>query len=294
MADYRAVVRKYPPALEYLRKASWIRRGDVLSYAPNLLARNFTTDAFGFRHTQFFGRDISVSNALEFKKVGLLLGSSHVFGFGLAGNEHSLASRLSQALKMPVFGISFPEADTRTLTAVAQRLFTIIGGRLKLIMLATGGDYTRYCYTGQCDAMFGPPVLPRDERTIDAPVRLAPFDSLIAFSAYWVEMLNASVQAFGARCTLVEDLTFFEKPRADAAELECGLGAANDAPTQQRFERHIARVYDFGDARRHHAAKAGIGLLKFPPQAEVRFIDEFHYRSDSIVEIANKIAAELL
>jgi len=47
--------------------------------------------------------------------VGLVLGSSHLFGFGLKSNAETLPSRLSERFGFPFIGIVYPEADTRTL-----------------------------------------------------------------------------------------------------------------------------------------------------------------------------------
>jgi hypothetical protein len=63
--------------------------GDVLAYAPEVRTASFSTDEFGFRHTRFQGQDIGLGNIEDYDRVGLILGSSHLFGFGLAGNAET-------------------------------------------------------------------------------------------------------------------------------------------------------------------------------------------------------------
>jgi len=50
MANYRTVVRYFPAAQDYLQQRKWVRRGDVLAYAPRAQTPSFSTDEFGFRH----------------------------------------------------------------------------------------------------------------------------------------------------------------------------------------------------------------------------------------------------
>ena len=50
MANYRTLLRHFPAAQDYLNQRKWIRRGDVLAYAPRAHTPSFSTDEFGFRH----------------------------------------------------------------------------------------------------------------------------------------------------------------------------------------------------------------------------------------------------
>ena len=95
-----------------------------------------------FRHTRFQGQDIGLGNIEDYDRVGLILGSSHLFGFGLAGNAETLPSQLSELLGYPVFGIAYPEADTRTLYSTMLRLLRQFSRRIGHIVLLTGGDFT--------------------------------------------------------------------------------------------------------------------------------------------------------
>ena len=148
MANYRAIVRQFPCAVDYLRHATkWVRRGDVLAYPPLVRTSSFSTDAFGFRHTCFEGREIGIGDIHTYPRVGLVLGSSHVFGFGLSENSETLPSQLSELIGYPFFGIAFPEADTRTLHAALARMAQQFADRIQHVILIAGGDFTRFCYS---------------------------------------------------------------------------------------------------------------------------------------------------
>lgn len=77
MANYRSILRHFPAGQDYLQQRKWVRRGDVLAYAPNACTPSFSTDALGFRHTSFGGRDVGVADIEAFEQIGLILGSSH-------------------------------------------------------------------------------------------------------------------------------------------------------------------------------------------------------------------------
>jgi hypothetical protein len=53
MANYRAIIRHFPAAQDYLQQRKWVRGGDVLAYAPEVRTASSSTDEFGFRHTRF-------------------------------------------------------------------------------------------------------------------------------------------------------------------------------------------------------------------------------------------------
>jgi hypothetical protein len=112
----------------------------------------------------------------DYSRAGFVLGSSHIFGFALGSNGETLPSQLSQAFGYPVFGIAYPEADTRTLHATLLRLLRQYGKRTGIVILITGGDFTRYCYVESADPLSGPPILPIDPRLKrSADAQKAPF-----------------------------------------------------------------------------------------------------------------------
>lgn len=291
MANYRAVIRYFPAAQDYLQQRKWVRRGDVLAYAPGLHAPSFSTDEFGFRHTRFQDRDVGFGQVGEFQRVGLVLGASHLFGFGLAGNDQTLPSQLSALLGYPVFGIAYPEADTRTLYATLLRLLQQCSDRVAWIVLLSGGDFTRFCYTGTADPLFGSPLLPVAASETDATQKH--FANLLHFSSYWLTACAALTAQAGARFYLGWDCTFFEKSaNADATEEACGLGLPRSDKQTARFTRHRHNARAFLTERRQLAERLKVPLIRYPAD-ELLFIDEFHYRAESQRLIAERLVAQI-
>lgn len=292
MANYRAIVRHFPAAQDYLQQRKWIRRGDVLAYTPGLRSKSFSTDAFGFRHTSFEGRDVGLGQIDAYPKVGLVLGSSHLFGFGLAGNDETLPSRLSALLGYPVFGIAYPEADTRTLSATLLRLLRQFPGRIAAIVLLTGGDFTRYCYTQTADQLFGPPLLPVAAAETHADAQRH-FADLLHFTGLWSSLCVALAAQTGARFFLGDDSTFFEKSEADATEIACSLGDPRSDKQAKRFTCHRQHAGAFGMERRRLADKLSVPLIRYPEPSVLRFVDEYHYRAESQRLIAERLAEHM-
>ena len=162
-------------------------RGDVLAYAPGARTPSFSTDDFGFRHTRFEDRDIGIANIEDYERIGFVLGSSHIFGFPLGHNGETLPSRLSERFGYPVFGIAYPEADTRTLHATLLRLLRQFAKRTEHVILITGGDFTRYCYVEGADPLFGPPILPVDARFRPAADTETEFANFLHFTRFWTK-----------------------------------------------------------------------------------------------------------
>lgn len=187
MANYRTLVRYFPAAQDYLQQRKWVRRGDVLAYAPGARTPSFSTDDFGFRHTRFEDRDIGIANIEDYERIGFVLGSSHIFGFPLGHNGETLPSRLSERFGYPVFGIAYPEADTRTLHATLLRLLRQFAKRTEHVILITGGDFTRYCYVEGADPLFGPPILPVDARFRPAADTETEFANFLHFTRFWTK-----------------------------------------------------------------------------------------------------------
>lgn len=259
MANYRTVVRYFPPALHYLRQRKWVRRGDVLAYAPGVRAPSFSTDALGFRHTNFQGRDIGIANIEDYGRLGLVLGSSHLFGFGLKANGETLPSRLSERFGYPFLGVVYPEADTRTLHATLFQLLRQAGKRIANVILITGGDFTRYCYVESADPLFGPPMLASDARSKQAAGSDTEFASFIHFTCFWTRACGELAKEAGVPLSLAEDVTFFEKSNPDATEAACELGVPRG---ELQTKVHLASASLCGILRR-----ASQACRDLPPQA---------------------------
>ncbi len=293
MANYRTLLRYFPPAQDYLNQRKWIRRGDVVAYKPMVQTSSFSTDEFGFRHTHFDGRDIGLANIEDYERVGLVLGSSHLFGFALGGNGKTLPSQLSQIYGYPFFGIAYPEADSRTLHATLLRLLRRHAKRTRQVLLIPGGDFTRYCYAETADPLFGPPMLPVDARLKPAEEAKAQFANLLHFTSLWTEACAELAALAGARFCLADDVTFFEKSTADATERACELGLAQDETQRNRFGAHRRHAEAFQRERRRLAEAKGLRLLSYPEPDDLLFIDEYHYRAESQALIAKHLAKQI-
>jgi hypothetical protein len=276
MADYLRTARQFPAVRDYLRHRRWIKRGDVTAYAPHIETSAFSTDAFGFRHTVFGGRRYGLGDAPTLPRYALVLGSSHVFGFGLAGNEETMGSQLSERLGYPCLTVCFPEADSRTLHAALMRILTQIANRPRRIFLFNGGDLTRFAYSGQADPLFGSPDFQRGV----PPAGETGVEPLIQFTTFWVRQTYDAVTAAGIGFELADEPTFFEKPSPDAIEADCALGVATPA-NASRFALHKRFVWQFHEARR--IARRALGREAWSAiYPDCQYIDEFHYRASTI------------
>ena len=223
----------------------------------------FSTDEFGFRHTQFEGRDLGLADIEDYERIGLVLGSSHLFGFALAGNSETLPSQLSQIFGYPFFGIAYPEADTRTLHATLLRLLRQFAKPTRQVLLITGGDFTRYCYGETADPLFGPPMLPVDPRLRQAADAQTQFANLLHFTSLWTEACAELAAQAGASFCIADDVTFFEKSAADPTETACELGQARGVMQEKRFSSHRRHGETFARERRLLAEAKGLKLVSY-------------------------------
>jgi hypothetical protein len=293
MANYRTLVRHFPSAQDYLQQRKWVRRGDVLGYAPGAQTPSFSTDAFGFRHTRFEDRDIGLANVAEYDRVGLVLGSSHIFGFALSHNSETLPSQLSERFGYPFLGIAFPEADTRTLHASLLRLSGQFAKRIANVVLITGGDFTRYCYVETADPLFGPPILPVESRLKRVTEPDTEFANFLHFAFFWTKACGELAREAGINFVLADDLTFFEKSAPDATEKACELGVARSELQQKRFGTHRRHALVFQRERRRLAEACRFKLVSFPEADDLLFVDEYHYRAESQCLIAARIGEQI-
>ena len=292
MADFRALVRHVPAVRDYLRHRRWVRRGDVVAYAPDLACPSFTTDAAGFRRGVLGGRPHGIAECMAAPRHALVLGSSHVFGFGLASDAETLPSCLGARLGLPCANIAFPEADTRTLHAVLVNVLSR-GARPAAVVLLTGGDFTRHAFGLSADPVFGSPNVedaraPADEAAARA-AGAASLGAALAASTLWTRAVAALCRAHGVPLILGVDVTFMEKPAPDAQEAACGLGQAG-GPTQRiRFDHQRRHGAAFYAARRALAGELDLPLAG-PDAADMLFIDEYHYRAASMEAFADILA----
>lgn len=294
MANYREIVRHVPAVRSYIRHRRWVKRGDVTAYAPNLEGGAFSTDAYGFRHGEVDGARHGLATALSGSRYGLVLGSSHVFGFGLDSDAQTIPSRLSAHVGLPCLNVSFPEADLRTLHAAAARISAETPRPPDFIVCFAGGALSRYCYTRRCDPLFGPPDFLRaepDGPSGGSPAEAIAFRNLLAYADFWLEQLLALADTYACPLVLHTESTAFRKARLDEQERACSLTEATNAQELARFATHRLRDAPFIE---HWLARAKGRALDAPglPDA-LSFIDEFHYTAAACDLIAAEIARSL-
>src|SRR5687768_17568579 len=146
MADLNILMRLRPEYGQFLNQRNLVHRGEVVVFRPNTRTRHFSTDAGGFRHSVLRGEPFAVRDALRREQYGLVLGSSHIFGLGVTGNEHTLPSVLSERFGIPFANASLPEGNSRNLFS----LLTVFLGRAPrppaVVVYFSGGDFTSFCY----------------------------------------------------------------------------------------------------------------------------------------------------
>lgn len=294
MANYREIVRRFPAARHYVRQRRWVERGDVTAYEPNVEAGAFSTDAYGFRHTELNGIRYDLSAAFGREPYGLVLGSSHVFGFGLESNAQTIPSRLSARLDLPCLNVSFPEADLRTMHAVAARITSQAARPPMFICCFVGGTLTRYCYRRRCDPLFGAPDFRKPSGGEAGPgsaPEAAAFSNLLTYSRFWLDQLHAAAEAGNLPLLVHTESTAFEKTGLSDGEQACGLTVPNGPAEQNRFDTHRLRYAEF--KQQLSAWMDGRVLLARTEADALSFIDEFHYAAEGIEVIAASLAARL-
>src|SRR3954447_26246918 len=159
MANYQSIARLRPEVRQFIRNRRWVHRGDIVTYGPNTNCESFSTDSAGFRHSVFDGETLSVDDCLRRERYGLVLGSSNLYSFGLAGNENTIPSRLAAEFGFPFANISIPEANGRNLFALLTALVAKAAHPPAVVLYMSGGDFTGFCYTYIADPVFGSPNL---------------------------------------------------------------------------------------------------------------------------------------
>ena len=294
MANYREIVRRFPAARHYVRHRRWAKRGDVTAYAPNCEGGAFSTDRFGFRRGELNGAPYDLSAAFSGAPFGLVLGSSHVFGFGLDGNARSIPSRLSSLLGFACLNVSFPEADLRTLHAAATRITAHAPRPPAFICCFVGGTFTRYCYTRRCDALFGAPDFRSyhgAQPLAGSAAEAAAFSDLVDYGRFWLDQLNAFAEAQGCPLLIPAEFTAFEKRTLNGTETACELTVPIDAVQRGRFDTHRLRFRPFKAALTEWM-DGRVLLADMDPDA-LSFIDEFHYTQGAAELMAGSLAARL-
>ena len=290
MADYRALARQYPAIRDYIRHRSWVDRSGVLAYAPKTECAAFSIDAFGFRRGQIDGTTFDLNVAFSGQPYAMVLGSSHVFGFGLASDALTIPSQLAAQKGLACLNLSFPEAQLQSLHAVALRVCAQAPRPPAFIALLPGGTLTRYSFVRSCDGLFGVPDF-RNGAVANTPPGSAPeraaFAALLAYARLWTQQIAGLARAQGCPFIFHPEYTAFEKPQLSDAEKAAAVTAPQSNADRLRFDTHRSR----------YAAYTKAILQDVPPSAQVvtinpaelTYIDEFHYTANGAAQIATAL-----
>ena len=281
MANYQNIVRLRPEVRDFIRNRRWVHRGDVISYGPNIRCDSFSTDAMGFRHSSFRGQTLSLFDCVQRDRYGLVLGPSSVYGFGLAGNENTMPSLLSERLGFPFANAGMPEGNSRNLHSILMAIVARAPKQPSAVLHISGGDFTNFCYTSIADPVFGSPNLKQIGMALkergghpDAALQIT---ALLAFTSLWIRGIAELCRVLGIPLVLADDTTFFEKREPSEIERQSALGVATSPAQEQQFETHKSFVGDYHERRRTVAEKLGVPLAGPGKTNDIGFIDEFHY-----------------
>jgi hypothetical protein len=298
MADYREITKHYPAMADFLRNQTMIRlRGDVLSYAANLSTPSFSTDLHGFRHTKLNGQNLSIVDCVNSERYGLVLGASNSFGFGVAGNENTMASILSERLGFPFGNCAMPGASSRNLHSL---LISIIAGAPRppsIVILSSGGDLATFCDASTADPIFGSPnrnqVAAEYDRGRAPPDPEPHFTDFLNFTALWAQVIARTCRRQGAALLMVHQSTFFEKSEPTAQEISFQLGVPLNLHHERMFSNHRRFNEGFFEKRKSVAEQLEIPLAGWGATGQLSFIDEFHLDRESTRFLSEKVATEI-
>lgn len=297
MANYQSIVRLRPEVREFIRNRRWVHRGEVVVYGSDTRCAAFSTDSAGFRHSVFGGETLSVADCLQRDRYGLVLGSSHVYGFGLAGNQNTIPSLLGECFGFPFANVCMPEASSRNLFSLLIASIARAPRPPAAVIHLSGGDFTSFCFTSIADPVFGSPNLKQMDMVVKErggrPPPERQFQPLLAFTSLWTRAIAQTCRGLSIPLVLGHDTTFFEKARPDRIEVESGLGVPSGEVQERQFAIHKRFFGDFCARRESLAKRLRVPLAGPGMSNEFGFIDEFHYDRDGTRLFGDDIAAAL-
>ena len=287
-------MRLRPEVREFVRNRRWVHRGDVVTYGPNLSCDSFSTDGAGFRHSVSAGRTMSVADCLQSDRYGIVLGPSNVYGFGLAGNENTMPSVLAERFGFPFANVGLPEGNSRNLFAILLAHITRAPRPPSVVVHISGGDFTSFCYTSVADPVFGSPNLMQMKQVLKerggAPPAETQIKPLLAFTTLWIRSIGQLCRLNRIPLVLGNDVTFFEKRAPSALEIESGLGKAAGPAQKRQFAIHRKYVGTYDKCRQAVASALAVPLAGKGWDADIGFIDEFHYDRDGTRALCDDFA----
>jgi len=294
VANYQNIVRLRPEVREFIRNRRWVHRGDVITYGPNIRCESFSTDSAGFRHSVFGGETLSVHDCLQSERYGLILGPSNVYGFGLAGNENTMPSLLSERFGFPFANIGLPEGNSRNLFSILLAFLARAPHPPTVVVHISGGDFTSFCYTSVADPVFGSPNLKQMQQVLKERGGVPPAEKqikpLLAFTTLWIRSIAQLCRMNKIPLVLGNDTTCFEKREPSAIERESELGKGFSAAQERQFAIHKQFVDDYSERRKSLAEALGVPLAGPGRTNDIGFIDEFHYDRDGTRALCDDFA----
>jgi hypothetical protein len=297
MSDYKKIVELRPEMADFFGNRRLIAfRGDVLSYMANVRSDSFSTDASGFRHSTLGGREYSVADCIQSERYGIVLGASNMFGFGIAGNENTVASLLSERFGFPFANAAMPGGNSRNLQALLVGLVAAAGTPPAVVVHSSGGELANFCESGLADPIFGSPNRPLLKTLKEAGPNPEPEENLprlLAFTGLWCSALATLCKAYKAGLVLVHQSTFFEKAKPTELELECGLGEPFHQSQAVQFANHRKFDRRFYERRKAIADTLGLPLAGWDMAGELTFMDEFHVDAEGMKAMSQAIGDEV-
>jgi hypothetical protein len=294
MADYEKIMAARPEVGDFVRARLRIRyRGEVMAYGRNIQCDAFSTDDAGFRHSTLGEKKYSLAQCLGQERYGIVLGASNSFGFGVGGNENTLASVLAQQFGFPFANASMPGANSRNLHSLLLALVAR-ARRLPLVVVhSSGGDLSTFCEASVGDPVFGSPnrgqlkAMRKIGRPLPDPERTLP--NLLAFTSLWTSALASICRGHNIAFVLVHQSTFFEKKKANAQERQFSLGEATHDTQRRQFDNHRKFNEPFFVRRKEVADRLGVPLAGWALMGDLPFIDEFHCDREGIAILSKPI-----
>ena len=292
MADIKLIAEHYP-AMRDLRDSETVGfRGDVLCYWPNLDKPSFSTDAQGFRHSILAGRKYSLVDCTQSPRYGVVLGPSTMFASGFAGNDRTMASRLSERFGFPFANGAMPGGNSRNLNALLVGILAAARQPPAVIILSNGGDLANFCDTGFADPVFGSPNHVQIKAIRDTGLAAdleAAFSRLLVFTRLWTSMTAGLCKARKIPLVLLHQSTFFEKTEPSAAERHFKLGEPSRRGHQQLFANFRTFNSRFFANRQQLAKELGLPIAGVGLTDRLVFVDEFHLHADSLKLLSDSV-----
>ncbi len=298
MANYKKIVELRPEMADFFGNRRLIGvRGDVLCYWANTRCASYSTDAAGFRHSTFAGKEYSLADCLRSERYGIVMGASNLFGFGIAGNENCMASQLAERFRFPFANAAMPGANSRNLHSLLVGLIAGAPKTPEVVIVSNGGDLSTFCEASMADPIFGSPnrALLKTRTELES-IPSDPdenFPRLLAFTSLWTTALAMVCQAFKIRLILIHQSTFFEKKKPAAIELQCGLGEPFNPSQKRQFANHRKFDVPFYEKRKAIADAIGVPLAGWGMPKELSFMDEFHADLDGMRAMTKVVGDEI-